>query len=111
MVCSAAWSIGLRADEPGVEPVGDAALTPGDAVGVDAVRIDGVDAGEHPGSRRTHPERTPNVLTTASSPAPIVRVRTTSVGATVRSRTMRARISIYQQPAELAIGEWRDRVC
>jgi hypothetical protein len=110
VVCSAAWLIGLSADEPALEPGGGIAPAPGDAVGVDAVLADGVETVEHPASRRAHPERTPNVTTTASSPAPTVRVRTMSAGATVRPTTMRARISIYQEPADLA-REWRDRVC
>src|SRR3954471_24933044 len=57
-VCSAAWSIGLSADEPAGEPGGGVALPPGEVVGVDAVCLAGVALGEHPAIRRAVPTRT-----------------------------------------------------
>jgi hypothetical protein len=42
LVCSAAWSIGLSADDPAVELGRGVALAPGNVVGVDAVCVDGV---------------------------------------------------------------------
>jgi hypothetical protein len=57
MVCSAAWSIGLSADEPAVEPGRGVALAPGDVVGVDAICVDGVGTVEHAAIRRATPTR------------------------------------------------------
>src|SRR5215212_1576326 len=58
MVCRAAWSIGLSADEPAGEPGCGVMLAPGDVVGVDAVCVAGVATVEHPASRRAVPTRT-----------------------------------------------------
>src|SRR5262249_34375196 len=56
--CSAAWSIGLSADEPAVEAGGGVAPVPGDAAGVDTVCVDGTGTVAHAAMRSATPDRT-----------------------------------------------------